>query len=881
MTLRTFPLRVAPVPGEAFESWLECLAHRLRAAPADLLDAFEISSAGPGGRSRQDLAQLTTSLTPDVAGRIASVTGVPEAQLHDMTLQRFDHIASNAEAGRRRTAFLELGSGGSHSRYCPTCLAATGGRWQLWWRLGWAFACPTHRQLLADVCPRCRRPPRDLLALSDDGRHPGCCARLARPEHRSPTDPPPRRSYRSQARCDALLAEAPVLTLPAGHPALVAQQALLDAMSCGRGAFGVYRPYPHPSSTVLADVTALARRLLGPIDADAHDLSPVVPQDLLDAYTVLASATSSPDTPPRSAPHGGSGGGRGRSAQRIARIHAVVVATGATAAFAVLGCPDTAAAAQILEAQMAAARRRTGSTGRFTAAKWGRETSLVLDAVQLAAFAPRMAAQDRLRHRVYSEIPHYADADAARTSRRARHTPTLLWPDWALRLSLDGTAGHRYRTGLSCMLMLVGTRLKPTQTATELGAAPNLNVPGVLRLVATSPHARTVFLALERAAEFLDTDGAPIDYQRRRGLDYANLLPDSLWRVLCRSTGRELRRRDAALARAVLFERLSGQPAARSPHALSTPSFRAGVDDFFRQFSVEVADSLDRAAREYLADQGIDEPVTWSPPAELLDGLALPGPNPSDAGIVDLAVARRLLEDTTVSTTEAAEQLGTTADVLRHLLERSPRAQGRVSRHAVGRLSATLPEHELRRLYVDEDLSLEVIGNRVGVSRQLIGRLARDYGMFIREYGPGTRKEVDADWLYDQYVRRGRTFREIGREIGLSHRQLQRRAAEYGMPVRANGGHGRRQRLQPDKPVVVGDRDWLHREYVVHRRTMASIGTEVGVTTRTVHNWLRKHGIPTRGPGAPSHQRNLVPTGPSEGTDQTSTPDEVREGGAS
>ena len=45
---RTLPIRVAPVPGEALDSWHEALAARLQATPADLAAAMFPASGAPG-----------------------------------------------------------------------------------------------------------------------------------------------------------------------------------------------------------------------------------------------------------------------------------------------------------------------------------------------------------------------------------------------------------------------------------------------------------------------------------------------------------------------------------------------------------------------------------------------------------------------------------------------------------------------------------------------------------------------------------------------------------------------------------------------------------------------------------------------------------------
>ena len=51
----------------------------------------------------------------------------------------------------------------------------------------------------------------------------------------------------------------------------------------------------------------------------------------------------------------------------------------------------------------------------------------------------------------------------------------------------------------------------------------------ILQRAERDPRWPASVTALARLAGWLDQNGAPVDYQRRRGLDYGNLLPDSDW----------------------------------------------------------------------------------------------------------------------------------------------------------------------------------------------------------------------------------------------------------------------------------------------------------------------------------------------------------------
>src|SRR5216684_3259648 len=82
---RTLPIRVAPVPGEALESWLGALAQRLDTPWGDLLTAV-MPSSGPSVRRHN----LTAHLDEDESAAIATATGIWHATVEALTLTRHD-----------------------------------------------------------------------------------------------------------------------------------------------------------------------------------------------------------------------------------------------------------------------------------------------------------------------------------------------------------------------------------------------------------------------------------------------------------------------------------------------------------------------------------------------------------------------------------------------------------------------------------------------------------------------------------------------------------------------------------------------------------------------------------------------------------------------
>ena len=173
--LTTWPIRVAPLPGEALDSWLETCAQRMDALLGEVLIAAGLLGDPQISRRQELPPNYTIYLTDAEASRLSRASGVAVAQLHAMTLRAYDGQAIRFDPDKRAVARATLWGKGEGSRYCPQCLDQRGGRWLLRWRLSWVFACTRHRILLADRCPGCgqetrlHRPRRAAFSLSRPG----------------------------------------------------------------------------------------------------------------------------------------------------------------------------------------------------------------------------------------------------------------------------------------------------------------------------------------------------------------------------------------------------------------------------------------------------------------------------------------------------------------------------------------------------------------------------------------------------------------------------------------------------------------------------------------------------------------------------------------
>ncbi|MER7468644.1 TniQ family protein [Streptomyces sp. NPDC097981] len=146
------PIWVPPVPREALDSWLEAYAYRLRTVTVDF-----VAFLGLRGSSPQKMVRRLTDHERDVLVRR---TGLSAEKLTAITLEPYNESILRIHPVSRRMLYPAAWRHYSTtSRYCPGCLAENEGRWQLTWRLSWAFVCTRHKLLLLDRCPRCERHP--------------------------------------------------------------------------------------------------------------------------------------------------------------------------------------------------------------------------------------------------------------------------------------------------------------------------------------------------------------------------------------------------------------------------------------------------------------------------------------------------------------------------------------------------------------------------------------------------------------------------------------------------------------------------------------------------------------------------------------------------
>ncbi|SDM26310.1 regulatory helix-turn-helix protein, lysR family [Lentzea albidocapillata subsp. violacea] len=747
---RTLPIRLAPLPGEALDSWLEALAERLHTNVFDLFRFAGVTTRWNTARSRKPWVR---HLDADQLTAVSIATGVPADTLAALTLDRYSGtgliIDRPARAGSRPRWWRGLRG----SRFCPKCLSDNGNRWMLSWRLAWSFACTRHHTLLLDACPACgrrhvrtRAQPAGSPYLGDLG--------LALLEH-SPHGGPP--------ACTYPLSEADAVPLDADSPVLRAQR--------------------HVNTTIAALLAA--RRTPAALAALA------APQQILDdlhaAARAALAALRTPAIPPQSiaaiirdlvADHGFSDNAHDDDAAHVA--------VGATAADLMLATgsttPDPVITGWLAHTPTGGSKAHLSRLlDQWNNASPGLQSSL------LTCIGPRLNPAHQLRYGIATSTPRRPRSGHG--TARAASVPSLFWRGWALRLNPQGLFDPLpYRQALSMLLQIAGlgdVDYTTARTLLQLPAASNAVCPHFTKTLREAGAWEPVLAVLGQLARALDDQPAPIDYGRRRRWRRicAATLDSTAWRATCAQICHRSSERQERFARLHLIELLTGSHPYHYPQPLTLSPELDGehYTAFVFHLPAQLSTHLHQQAQTLLRRLHIDEPVTWEPPFDHTGTVSWPGPHPDDV------LPQQLwdLVQTGLTRNEIAARLHTTPEHIHLAAVRHP--QPRTPRHqpAPGTNSppTALPnEHDLRA-YVSQGLRPGQIAKLTGHNHQRINELLTSNGI-----GPPTPREVlrtvNPAWLREQYEDNHRSFADIAADLGIPAANLARHARELGLAIR-------------------------------------------------------------------------------------------------
>ncbi len=357
-----------------------------------------------------------------------------------------------------------------------------------------------------------------------------------------------------------------------------------------------------------------------------------------------------------------------------------------------------------------------------------------------------------------------------------------------------------------------------------------------------------------------------------RRLIVTTLLPEETWIAICtdldiRCGGSERLR----LMRCHLYTTISGNPVDRAPWLRDTNEFRSAFFRFPLLLTPTLHTALKDNAATFLRDNGIDEPLTWHPPLDLVADLSLPGADPDR---LPLATIHRMVRHRQ-SLTAIAEHLNTTADAVRYALTVHPaptHQRGPTARPAplVSSLAEQLSAAELRNLYQHQRMSLRQIAARYHTSRQVVAALARRHGITLR---PPRREPVlptvDRDWLHTQYVHHRRTLPELAAEHGMSTANMARWAHHHQIPLRSRGGPSHTATLTAGKAadrapallrpalVGIGGAERLTRFAAAsHYRTVTAAAAALGIHQGVLQHQINRLAADLGGPLLTRAQRN-------------------------
>lgn len=141
------------------------------------------------------------------------------------------------------------------------------------------------------------------------------------------------------------------------------------------------------------------------------------------------------------------------------------------------------------------------------------------------------------------------------------------------------------------------------------------------------------------------------------------------------------------------------------------------------------------------------------------------------------------------------------------------------------------------------------IYTKLGISRRSVDRVVKELDL-KRTASMASREQYDAskDANICQLYKDGKSTTEIAKELGTTHRTVQKHLRHCNMTIRtisdAQFTHNNK-----EKPEEIDDYEKLYDMYIINRMTKKEIAANLGVAPNVIDRRLRKFNITVRGTG--------------------------------
>jgi hypothetical protein len=224
-----------------------------------------------------------------------------------------------------------------------------------------------------------------------------------------------------------------------------------------------------------------------------------------------------------------------------------------------------------------------------------------------------------------------------------------------------------------------------------------------------------------------------------------------------------------------------------------------------RNRPMPVRQALTDHATRHLGQLGIDEPLTWEPPARCCQNLELPGRDPDD---IDLDVVHQLVvaDHLPPASQPASSAPPSTTSGWRWNAPPHPAPPGantppmawQRGQRAQRPLTREFFEHE----YLAGRKRLAQIAIETGLPKKLVAPTPTKPGS---PCSPAMSHPIAEGWLRQQYLDRKRSFPDIAAELGVFEMTVNRAAHRYRIPIRPAGVTSHPEMLRTLDPNIPRD----------------------------------------------------------------------------